>query len=538
MKAILRTVICAGLLVLTACAARRSPAATPTALPTAVAATATLTATRSATPSVSATATATATPEPTLTPTATPQPTATPSETPVPTATATPEPTATPQPEPGTGRLPPAITGQIDALFARWNRPDSPGCAIGLGYGGELAYTAGYGMADLAQGTPITAGTIFNAGSISKQFTGMAIALLHEEGRLSLDDDIRRYVPELPDYGTPVTLRRLLSHTSGVRDDRTLALMAGRRDDELLSAADLYGLIFRQRGLSFTPGQEFLYSNSNYGLLALVVERVTGQTLPDFTRERILTPLGMASSHFAVDVTAVVPGQAYAYGRQGEGYGLSMPNVAIPGPSSLYTTVGDLVRWAGNFSSGQVGGPAALQQMEQIAALTNGTPVHYNFGLNLQTYAGLGRAIWHDGYDGGYRSQLLMLPDHGLTVAVMCNLETIDPVTLARQGCPHHPRPRARGHRRPCAHAHRARRAARDPLPGPVGRVRRRLHGCDLHALLPAVRRGRSAESRGQTGHRPGAPGSRSVPCVRGRQPDLWRGAVHGAGRGQVCGGD
>ena len=335
---------------------------------------------------------------------------------------------ATPAPE-----LAPALAAQLDALFAPWDRQDSPGCALGLGQAGALEYARGYGMADLEHGVPITSGTIFNVGSLSKQFTGLAVASLLQAGEISLDDDVRKYVPELPDYGTTITIRELLAHTSGLRDDRTLALMAGWRDDDFLTAGDLLGLIYRQQGLNYPPGQAYLYSNSDYSLLPLVVERVSGQPLAQYAAARIFGPLGMAGTHFEEDPYVVVPGRADAYEPYSDTYRLSLPDVAMPGPTGLDTNVGDLMLWADNFSTGRAGGPAAIQEMMAPASLADGSPVYYNFGLMQRTYADLGYTIGHDGYEGGFKSYLLILPARRQAVAVLCNLETIDPAPLAEQ---------------------------------------------------------------------------------------------------------
>src|SRR5512133_1600624 len=249
--------------------------------------------------------------------------------------------------------LPAALAGQIDALFAPWDRPDSPGCAVALGREGNVEYARGYGMADLEHAIPITASTIFNAGSLSKQFTGLAMAMLIQDGKLSLDDDLRKYVPATPDYGHPIQISNLLYQTSGVRDEYALAAMAGVRDGDLLTVSDMLSLIYRQQALNFTPGSMYYYSNSNYTLLALIIERVAGQPLPKFAAERIFGPLGLAHTHFPVDPNGLVPGRAYGYASAaGGGYLLDMPNHAIPGPSSIHTTVEDLIRWADNYSTG------------------------------------------------------------------------------------------------------------------------------------------------------------------------------------------
>jgi CubicO group peptidase (beta-lactamase class C family) len=393
--------------------------------------------TASPVPAPTDTATATGTPvPPSPTLTATPTRTVAPPTvrpTPLPaTATHTPVPPAAPQAgRVNAGLLGPAATGNIDALFADRNHAGAPGCSVGIGQEGSLIYGRGYGAADLQHGVPITTGTVFNAGSVAKQVTALAVELLAEDGRLSLDDDLRRYVPELPAYAANITLREMLAHTSGLRDDRTLALMAGR-DDGLLSAQYLLDLIYRQQATNFEPGQRFSYSNSNFTLLALIVSRVSGQPFEQFTGERIFAPLGMKHTSFAADPWAVVPGRALGYSGYG-GYSLSMPNAALPGPTDLFTTVGDLVTWADNYSTARAGSRDGLAAAMQPAHNSQGGKVAYNFGLQQRNYRDLGPALFHDGIDGGFRAALIFWPDQRKSVAVLCNVDVVDPEELALQ---------------------------------------------------------------------------------------------------------
>jgi CubicO group peptidase (beta-lactamase class C family) len=325
------------------------------------------------------------------------------------------------------------MAGQIDALFAEWDRPDSPGCSLGLGQAGRLVYGRGYGMANLQDRTPITTETIFNGGSLAKQVTGLAIELLREDGRLQLDDELRRFVPELPAYAADITLRQMLAHTSGLRDDRTLSLMAGMQDDELLSSPYLLGLSFRQQGTNFPPGQQFSYSNSNFSLLALIVRRVSGQSIEQFAGRRLFAPLQMGQTSFVTDPFLTAPGRALAYAGARQGYQLSLPNAALPGPTNLYTTAGDLMAWADNYSTARVGSREGLAATLAPARDTRGRKVAYNFGLEQRNYRDLGPTMLHDGRDGGFRSALLFWPQRRRAVAVLCNLEDIDAQGLAEQ---------------------------------------------------------------------------------------------------------
>jgi CubicO group peptidase (beta-lactamase class C family) len=240
--------------------------------------------------------------------------------------------------------------------------------------GGELVFARGYGAANLEYDVPITPSTVFHVASVSKQFTALAVALLVAEGEVSWDDDIRRHVPELPDFGTPITLRHLAHHTSGVRDQWAMLQLAGWRwGGDVIRQSDVLDLLSRQTALNFAPGSDYLYSNSGYTLLAVVVERVSGQTLRAFTSARLFGPLGMARTVFRDDHTMLVRDRAYAYTRAGlGGYRLSIPDFAIVGASSLFTTVEDLARWNGNFTSGEVGGADVLRKLQARGALDDG----------------------------------------------------------------------------------------------------------------------------------------------------------------------
>ncbi len=322
---------------------------------------------------------------------------------------------------------------RVDAIFRPWTGRGTPGCAVGVMDGGELLFSRGYGAANLEYDVPITPATVFHVASVSKQFTALALGLLVADGEVSWDDDIRRYVPELPDFGTPITLRQLAHHTSGIRDQWALLQMAGWRwGGDVIRQADVLDLLARQTGLNFEPGTDYVYSNSGYTLLAVVIERVSGQTLRTFTERRLFRPLGMTHTVFRDDHTLLVPNRAYAYARQGlGGYRLSIPDFAIAGATSLFTTVEDLARWNRNFGSGQVGGGDLLRQLQERGALNDGARLSYAFGLQHGTHRGR-RTISHGGTDASYRSEFLRFPDEDTAVAVLCNTGIADPGRLAR----------------------------------------------------------------------------------------------------------
>ncbi len=325
-------------------------------------------------------------------------------------------------------REPPAR--QIDRIFARWSSTGTPGCAVGVRSDGEVVLERGYGMASLENAVAIRPGTIFQIGSVSKQFTTMAILLLARDGKLSLDDEVRKYIPELPDYGTPLTIRHMLSHTSGLRDEVALFYFAhGPRF--LFTMSDGVTLVARQKALNFAPGAEYLYSNSGYMLAAVIAERVSGQSLREFTAERIFEPLGMNHSHIRDDYTEVVPGLATSYGpERGGGWHIEFPSHNVIGSTNVMTTVGDLLRWEGNFENPVVGDGAMLEAMRSKSVLTNGDSIAYGLGLVSGVYRGL-PTVSHSGSDQGFRSQLLRFPTRSLAVAVLCNAGSASPSTLA-----------------------------------------------------------------------------------------------------------
>lgn len=320
----------------------------------------------------------------------------------------------------------------VDQLFAQWAGPDSPGASIAIIQNGKIVYSQGYGAANLEYGVPNSPATVFHLGSVSKQFTAFAIYLLAQDGKLSLDDDVRKYVPRLHDFGKVITIRQLLHHTSGVRDDWNLLILAGWRFDDVITADDVARLLFQQTELNFAPGDQFLYSNSGYTLLAMVVKQVTGKTLPAFAKERIFDPLGMAHTHFQDDYGIVVKDRAYSYVRQPDGkYQYVASSSSTVGPSSLLSTVGDLARWDENFYTGEVGGAALLAQMQEKGKLNDGKEIDYASGLEIGKYRGL-RTVEHAGGDAAYRTNILRFPDQHFSVVVLANAgEDLSPTALS-----------------------------------------------------------------------------------------------------------
>src|SRR5688572_8856841 len=333
----------------------------------------------------------------------------------------------------GAQGLPVDVARRVDSVFVALDKPTSPGCALGIYNAGQVAYTRGYGMANLEHGVPITPQTVFDLGSTSKQFTAMSVLLLEEERKLSLDDDVRKWIPELPRYAKPVTIRHLLHHTSGLRDYLTLMWLRGVNFDGVTTANDAVSIITRQGETNFEPGAEYLYSNSGYFLLSEIVRRAGGKSLADFARERIFTPLGMEATHFHDDHTMIVPRRATGYApRTGGAFRISMSGFEQIGDGSVMTTVEELARWDGNFYTGSVGGRPLLARMEMRGSLTSGRELDYASGLIVGTYRGL-RTIRHGGSWAGYRADLLRFPEGRTSIAVLCNLSTAGPGRLAQR---------------------------------------------------------------------------------------------------------
>ena len=322
---------------------------------------------------------------------------------------------------------------RVDSVFTGFSNTAGPGCALGVSRDGRLVYAKGYGMANLETGTAITPASIFHVASISKQFAAFSVALLAEEGKLSLDDDIRKYVPEIPAYAKPITIQHLIHHTSGLRDQWSLLGMADWRDDDLITEDDVLAIVARQKALNFMPGDEYTYSNTGYTLLGVIVKRVSGKSLRQFADERIFQPLGMTSTHFHDDHTMVVPGRTSAYiPRDSGGWMVSIPVFDTYGATSLFTTAGDLLKWEQNFADPKVGSRALIEKAQQSTALNSGRKLDYGYGLSIEDYRGM-RAVGHGGADAGYRSDVIRFPDAGLAVDVLCNAANSGPNDLSRK---------------------------------------------------------------------------------------------------------
>jgi CubicO group peptidase (beta-lactamase class C family) len=320
----------------------------------------------------------------------------------------------------------------VDSIFAPYNRRGAPGCAVGIVQRGVLAYSRGFGEAVILNHVKNTPTTSFYIASLSKQFTALSVLLLEQDRKLSLDDDIRRWVPEVPALGR-ITLRQLLEHTSGLRDYYGLLGINGWRANELLTEREFLDLISRQRALNFAPGTEFLYSNTGYALLGIVVRRASGRSLRDFAAQRIFGPLGMTNTQFRDDHTQPVSHEAIGYVPQDGGYAVSIPQLDVVGDGGVFSTVEDLARWDANFDTGIVGGRDGIKMMQQTATLPDGRSTGYALGLSVGTFGGY-RVVSHSGAYGGYRSTYLRFPEEHLSVITLCNVSTMSSQLAERVG--------------------------------------------------------------------------------------------------------
>ena len=327
-------------------------------------------------------------------------------------------------------------TARVDSVFRTFDRTDSPGCALGVYQDGAIRYARGYGMASLEHSVPLSPRSVLDVGSISKQFTAMSMLILEKEGKLSLDDPIRKYFPEMPAYADHITWRRALSQTSGLRDLWTMWGQTGRTFAG--DTVDALNVIFHSAEPNYTPGDRYLYTNTGWILAAQAVYRLTGKTLAQFADERIFKPLGMRDTRFLSDRYAIIPNLSESYGPRSGGFRIvrSEYDGAIQGPGGIHTTVEDFGRWLNNYDAATVGGSDIIQTMTTPTKLNNGSPatsgpgMAYAIGLTVGTLRGL-RVVAHGGSWGGFRGHFLRFPDQKFAVATFCNLTTSGPDSLA-----------------------------------------------------------------------------------------------------------
>lgn len=317
----------------------------------------------------------------------------------------------------------------VDPIFAAWNRADSAGMSVAVIERGVITFSKGYGSAQLEHDTPITDHTVFHAASISKQFAAIAILLLEQEGKLSLDANVSRYLDWAPRTAEPITVRQLIFHTSGLRDMTDLLRVAGWHDGDVVTQEQVRYLVSRQRELNFAPGSRHEYTNTGYFLLAEIVAAVSGQSLREFAEQRIFKPLGMRDTHFHDDPTMIVRNRAYSYETAPDGHARdALLNYATVGSTGLLTTSRDLVLWLDNFRTARVGGRAVVEKMQQTGVLNDGSSIDYAYGITVGDFLGR-KVLWHGGLDAGFRSIVVWFPESETGLVLLSNLADVVPAT-------------------------------------------------------------------------------------------------------------
>ena len=327
-----------------------------------------------------------------------------------------------------------SLTQKVDQIFSVYEKPGSPGCSLGVIRDGDFVYRKAYGLANLELGVPLSPQSVFYMGSVSKQFTAAAIVLAAEQGYLSLDDDVRKYIPELPNYGHAITLRQMIHQTSGFRDFYTLLGLTGHDAADFNSPEDIFKIVVRQRGLNNVPGDEWIYSNTNYFLLGMVVKRATKKSLAEFGAENIFHPLGMSHTLFYDDHTLVVPGRVAAYDSgPHDSFRVDWSTTyEIVGGGGLMSTVDDLLLWDRNFYANRLSKGTLVQELQTPGVLNDGNKISYAMGLVLGNYRG-SPIVEHGGALFGYRTELLRFPEQKFTVICLCNIASAVPENLARK---------------------------------------------------------------------------------------------------------
>ena len=318
----------------------------------------------------------------------------------------------------------------IDDIFIKWNKPDTPGAALGIVKDGSLVYSKGYGIGDLEHNIKITPSSVFYIGSVSKQFVTFSILLLEEQGKLNLDDKIQKYLPDFPEYDSALTIRHFIHHTSGVRDYLTLMYLKGRNYLDKTEENEVYELIKKQKELNFSPGEKYLYSNSCYFMLAMIIEEAAGQSLKIFAHENIFEPLGMKNSLFYDDNTDLIKNRVFSYKKKNnkEGFDNLIMRFDLVGSGGVYSNIEDLFLWDQNFYNNKLGkgGQKIINKMHTEGMLNNGKSSGYAFALNNGIYRGL-KTVSHGGSLAGYRAQLMRFPEKKTSIIVLANRGDSDP---------------------------------------------------------------------------------------------------------------
>lgn len=320
-------------------------------------------------------------------------------------------------------------TDKVDKIFAQWDTTTTPGCALAVVKDGRIIYKRGYGMAKLEDGIVMTPDKIFDIGSVSKQFTAACVAMLVRDGKVSLDDDVRKYFPALPQYGRPITVRHLIHHSSGLRDYNGLLALAGfRPESDCPNVDEAMEIICRQKRLNYPTGDEYSYTNTGYFLLGQIVEKVSGKTLNQFSQERIFQPLGMIHTLYQDDHRQIIKNRATGYEQSEKGYKLNMSNWDETGDGNVYTSVEDLFLWDQAFYNNKLG-QDLMEMLQTVGVLNSGKKLDYAFGLVVTDYKGL-KNVGHGGAWAGFRAAISRFPDQKFSVICLANLDSIDPSDL------------------------------------------------------------------------------------------------------------
>lgn len=328
-----------------------------------------------------------------------------------------------------TQSIPDSTAKKIDALFSRWNSTSGPGCAIGIVRGDSLIYSKGFGLANLEYGIPNSPETIFHIASVSKQFTGYAIVLLASQGKLKLDDDVRQYLKWFPDLKAKITIRQLLNHTSGIRDQWQLLAIAGTRLDDVIKQDQITKILSGQQALNFKPGEKYTYSNSGYTMLAEIVKVVSGKSLRQYTDSAIFKPLGMSSTHFHDDYTEIVKNRASSYDNNNGKFSNSILSYSTTGATSLFTTVKDMSKWLMNFYQPKAGTAGDITTLTTVGKLNDGQVLDYALGIMNRPYKGETRYV-HNGSDAGFRTAISIYPELKMGFVVFGNVSDFNSNTV------------------------------------------------------------------------------------------------------------
>ena len=321
----------------------------------------------------------------------------------------------------------------IDRIFTEWNKTDVPGCALGIIKEGKLIYAKGYGMANMEYDIPNSASSVFRIGSTSKQFTAASIVLLAEKDKLSLDDNLKSLFPDFPDYAKKITIRHLLNHTSGIRDYLQISYLKGLGDDDYYTDDNVMKWLINQTDLNFSPGEEYLYSNSGYWLLGQIVKKVAGINMAEFAMKEIFEPLEMNSTHFHNDHTQIVKNRASGYvPDNNENFKISMTTLDMIGDGGIFTTINDIKKWDDDYYETAVLSKELWNVMTQQGVLNNGEVIDYASGLMISKYKGL-KTVRHGGAFVGFRAEILRFPEQKLSIAIFANRGDANPSRMANQ---------------------------------------------------------------------------------------------------------